>query len=70
MSIKVQTESDRLRTWLIILMIVVFILTYGLIVFFTIGDKGPPSWDFGAVKDVPGESLYSTHTNKTDYLKK
>ena len=25
-----------------------------------VGDKGPPSWDFGVVRDIPGESPYAT----------
>ena len=36
-------------------------LAWGFLLFHTIGDKGPPPWDFGIVRDVPGESAYSTH---------
>lgn len=35
-------------------------LVWGLFVFSTVGDKGPPVWDYGTVPDVPGQSPYST----------
>ena len=35
-------------------------LLYGLTFFLVVGDRGPPDWDFGAVQDTPGKSLYST----------
>jgi hypothetical protein len=50
-----------MRSWLIIIGIAVLFVCWGLFVFFTIGDKGSPPWDFGVVKDIPGESPYSTH---------
>lgn len=42
----------------------VFFFVWGLTIFFTVGEKGPPSWDFGVVQDIPGESPYSTHRIK------
>ena len=38
-----------------------FFLFWGFLLFYTIGDKGSPPWDFGVVQDIPGESVYSTH---------
>ena len=61
-------KRARIKSWLIVAAIVFYILLYGLIVFFAVGDKGPPGWDFGAIKDVPGESPYSTSKFSTDYL--
>jgi flagellar basal body-associated protein FliL len=52
-------RSNRIGWIFVIAMAVVFIL-WGLFIFFTVGDKGPPSWDFGVIKDIPGESSYST----------
>jgi flagellar basal body-associated protein FliL len=52
-------RSNRIGWIVVIAMAVVFIL-WGLFIFFTVGDKGPPSWDFGVIKDIPGESPYST----------
>jgi len=49
-----------LRSWIIILAMAALFLMWGLFIFFAVGDKGPPSWDFGVVKDIPGESPYST----------
>jgi len=56
-------EKDKsLRGFLIILTMAILFLCYGLFMFFTVGDKGPPRWDFGVVEDIPGESVYSTHS--------
>ncbi len=49
-----------MRSFLIIVGIAVLFVCWGLFVFFTVGDKGSPPWDFGVVKDIPGESPYST----------
>ena len=43
----------------IVFLSVVFV-AYGLILFLSVGDKGPPGWDFGALEDIPGKSVYST----------
>ena len=48
------------RGWLIVIAMAVLFLLWGFFVFFSVGDKGPPSWDFGVIKDIPGESHYST----------
>lgn len=55
--------SDRARTWLFVIALSLALLLWGLFLFFAIGDKGPPTWDFGAVEDVPGQSPYSTQRN-------
>ena len=49
-----------LRSWIIVIAIAVVFVVWGLFIFFTLGDKGPPPWDFGVIRDVPGESPYST----------
>ncbi len=49
------------RGWIIVLAIALIFVIYGLFAYFIIGDNQPPDWDFGAVKDVPGESVYSTY---------
>ena len=57
-----QTEktTGMLRSWIIVIAIAIVFIVWGLFIFFTIGDKGPPPWDFGVIRDVPGESPYST----------
>ena len=55
-------EGSSARTWAIIAGIAATFLLWGGIVFFVIGEKGSPDWDFSIVPDIPGESVYSTHT--------
>jgi hypothetical protein len=45
---------------LIVSLIAALFLGYGVFMYFAIGDKGPPDWDFGSIEDTPGQSLYST----------
>jgi len=54
-------EGPSLRGWFYVCGLALFFLLYGLFMFYTIGDKGPPGWDFGTVEDIPGESVYSTN---------
>ncbi|MCF8069282.1 MAG: hypothetical protein K9L30_11915 [Desulfobacterales bacterium] len=48
-------------SWVIVLLMVVFIIVKGLVTFFVVGDKGQPDWDYRPVKDVPGESQYADY---------
>ena len=59
-----RSGKERLKAWAIVALITACILGYGLVVFRTVGDKGPPDWDFGAIDDVPGQSPYSTEPLK------
>lgn len=57
----VKTVSDEsLRDWLIPLVLALGFLLWGLLIYFTVGVKWPPVWNFGAVPDVPGLSEYSS----------
>lgn len=60
---EVQRDEQRpsLRGWAYVCGLALFFLLYGLFMFFMVGDKGPPGWDFGTVEDIPGESVYSTN---------
>lgn len=49
-----------LRSWVFVWLLAIFFLLYGLFMYFVVGDKGPPDWDFGIVEDIPGKSVYST----------
>jgi hypothetical protein len=53
-------RSER-ATWIIILMMVLFILIKGMFVYLVVGDKGQPEWDYRPVPDVPGESPYAIY---------
>ena len=52
-----QRRTLLLRGWIIVSAIALAFVIYGLFAFFVIGDNQPPDWDFGAVRDVPGESI-------------
>ena len=53
-------KRSGLGGWAFVIGLAVLFLLYGLFVFFSVGDKGPPDWDFGAIEDIPGKSVYST----------
>ncbi len=55
-----EEQSSVVLTWGILSGIAVGFLLWGLFIFFLIGNKGPPAWDFSAIPDIPGESAYST----------
>jgi hypothetical protein len=57
-----------LRGWVYVCGLALIFLLYGLFMFYMIGDKGPPGWDFGTVEDVPGQSIYSTHSGAASTL--
>lgn len=48
----------------IILFAVLVYVAWGLLVFYTVGNKWPPPWSFGQVQDLPGASVYSTETGR------
>ena len=53
--------GNNWKAWLIVCTLAVLFLIYGVFMYFVVGDKGPPAWDFGTVEDIPGQSSYSTH---------
>ena len=55
-----QKENSTLKDWLVPIAIAVLFLVWGLLIFFMVGNKGQPPWDFGTVEDIPGQSPYST----------
>ena len=46
--------------FLIVSLIAALFLGYGIFMYFAIGDRGNPDWDFGSIEDTPAESVYST----------
>ena len=52
--------SLNFRDFILGITIAFVFLCWGLIIFFMVGDKGPPAWDFSVVEDIPGQSPYST----------
>ena len=55
------TARSERTTWIIILIMVMFILIKGLFIYLVVGDKGQPGWDYRPVPDVPGESPYAIY---------
>jgi len=53
-------DRETTRTLFIVVAIALAFAAWGVLLFYTVGDKGPASWDFGVVRDVPGSSAYST----------
>ena len=58
---KANNDERTIRSLIIVVVIAISFLAWGLLIFFSIGDKGSPPWDFGIVQDIPGESAHSTH---------
>ena len=56
-----EPEQRAARSLLIVVAIALSFLAWGLLIFYSVCDKGSPAWDFGVVADIPGESVYSTH---------
>ena len=59
-TIQSQQNTGTFRGWMIVVVLAVLFIIWGLFIFYTVGDKGPPSCNFGVIRDVPGESPYST----------
>ena len=59
-SLNASNRKEVLRTLLVACGLAAGFLVWGLFVFIAVGDKGPPTWDYGSVPDVPGLSVYST----------
>ncbi len=57
-----EEEFSLVKTWSIIGAIAAGFLAWGLLIYFVIGDKGPPDWDFSIIPDIPGQSAYSTYS--------
>ena len=54
-------KKSTLRTWSWICFMVGLILLKGVFTFLVVGDNGQPTWDYGTVEDVPGESPYAAY---------
>ena len=61
-------EGKERCGWLIVCAMAILFTLYGFLAFFVIGDKGPPNWDYGALPDVPAESVYSTYPYRGNTL--
>jgi hypothetical protein len=55
-------QQSSLISWMFIFLILLWILGRGIFSFLIVGDNGQPTWDYRAIKDVPGESPYAVYT--------
>jgi hypothetical protein len=55
------SEHSILKTWVIVLLILSFIVFKDGLSYFVVGDLGQPDWDYRPAKDVPGESAYAIY---------
>ncbi|MCJ7683431.1 MAG: hypothetical protein MUO68_03980 [Desulfobacteraceae bacterium] len=58
---KTRPKESSLLTWLVIWLLALAILLQGHFVFKAVGDFGQPTWDYGTIKDVPGQSPYAMY---------
>ena len=52
-------NSSIVKTWFLILLMVVWVAFKGWLAYIVIGDLGQPGWDYRQIMDVPGESAYT-----------
>lgn len=50
-----------IKTWIILILIVLFIVFKDGLAIVVIGDLGQPDWDYRPMPDVPGESAYAIY---------
>jgi len=59
---RTEEEYSGVKTWAIVFGIAAGFLAWGLIIYFVIGAKEPPGWDFSVIPDIPGQSIYSSYS--------
>ena len=47
--------------WVFIFILALLFAIQSFLAYKVIGDAGPPSWSYGAVRDVPGESPHAIY---------
>ena len=55
-----EEQRSALKSILLPLGIAIAFVIWGLVVFFSVGDRGSGEWILGAQPDVPGQSPFST----------
>ncbi|HEX2966781.1 MAG TPA: hypothetical protein VHO84_13400 [Syntrophorhabdaceae bacterium] len=61
----IDDNPRNFKLWILVISLAAGFLIYGLFIFALVGEKGNPGWDFGAVEDTPGASVYSTAPQPT-----
>jgi hypothetical protein len=57
------SDESVVATWVFIFILALLFASLSLLAYKVIGDAGQPSWSYGVVRDVPGESPYSVYRN-------
>jgi hypothetical protein len=61
------TSKDKRETilsWVLVAAFAAAMWVWGFMIYFTVGDKGPPPWDYSIIEDVPGEAPYSIYSSQ------
>ncbi|MEJ2659894.1 MAG: hypothetical protein P8Z73_04090 [Desulfobacteraceae bacterium] len=53
--------ESPVRTWGWIAVMLIIILAQGFFGFLVVSDRGQPTWDYRAVRDVPAQSEYAKY---------
>ena len=51
--------ASKSRTWLLVAACLAIVAFQGWLAYTIIGNLGQPDWDYGPIRDVPGESAYT-----------
>ena len=54
-------QASIVKTWLMILLMVLIVLFQGGLSYFVVKDRGQPDWDYRPIMDVPGESPFALY---------
>jgi len=57
-------KRETILSWVLVVGFGIALLFWGFLIYFTVGDKGPPPWDYSIVEDVPGEAPYSIYSSQ------
>lgn len=53
-------ELSSFWSWVIVILFSATIVAFGIVVFCLVRES-PRQWDFGALPDIPAQSMYGTH---------
>jgi len=55
------SEESVVATWIFIFILALVFATTSYLAYTVVGNAGQPSWKYGTVRDVPGESPYAIY---------
>lgn len=57
---KNEDPGSTWKSFFIVILITLAVLAWGGVIYFLVGDRGQPDWEYGTISDVPGKSPFST----------